>query len=212
MNILRFLKNNLIACLLGVLLVASLAVNGWLLITRNPTVITDDAIREEVQPVAKLGTYEYQFTELMYLDKANNPLGWNNPITSTRYLATIDGTVDIGVDARKMKIESTRNPDQSLKAIAITLPHSKAENPNLDQHTLKKYVEDKGIFDLFKPGTDDLSQLLTVAEDNQLHKIEESNLLEASDNRVAQLLADFIHSSYGDEVEVTVSFDDSLAE
>lgn len=209
-QIIRFIKANLIACLLGLALLVSLSWNAQLFLTRNPTVVTDDAIREEIVPIAKLGTYEYNFTELMHLDKANNPIGWKNPITSSRYLATIEGDVLIGVDVGKMEIKTARNPKDELTSIAITLPHSKAGNPNLYQDTLVKYVEDKGIFDLFKPSTDDLNELLTVAENNQLEKIEASGLLEESDKRVANLLTAFVQSTYGRNVDVSVDFDDSL--
>lgn len=111
MHIIRFIKNNLITCVLGLLLIISVGSNAWLFLTRNPTTITDDTIREEVIPIAKLGTYEYNFTELMFLDKANNPIGWKNPITSSRYLATIDGDVLIGVDAENMKIKTSRGAE-----------------------------------------------------------------------------------------------------
>ena len=212
MQIIRFIKTNLIACLLGLALALSLAGNLQLFLTRNPTVITDDAIREEIVPIAKLGTYEYNFTELMYLDKANNPIGWKNPVTSSRYLATIDGDVLIGVDVGKMRIKTTRSFEDEIASISITLPHSQASNPNLCQSTLVKYVEDKGIFDLFKPSTDDLNKLLAVAETNQLEKIEESGLLEESDERVTELLTTFILNTYGQDIDVRINFDDSLLE
>lgn len=207
---LRFIKNNLVSCLLLVALGLSAAGNAYLFFTRNPTVITDDAIREEVAPIAKLATYEYNFTELMFLDKANNPLGWNNPVTSARYLATIDGTAQIGVDVSKMKIDVSRTEKNEITKIDITLPHSKADNPNLKHETLKKYIEDKGLFDWFRPTTDDYNKLLETAEDNQLHKIEESGLLENSDKRVTSLLTSFITQTYGENVKVTVTFDDAL--
>lgn len=210
MQIIRSIKNNLITYVLGLSLVISVGSNAWLFLTRNPTIITDDAIREEVVPIAKLGTYEYNFTELMFLDKANNPIGWKNPITSSRYLATIDGDVLIGVDVEKMTIKTSRNVEGELTSIQITLPHSQAGNPNLYQDTLVKYVEDKGIFDWFKPSTDDLNELLKVAESNQLEKIEASGLLEESDKRVTELLTSFIKSTYGKDILVDVEFDDSL--
>lgn len=212
MRIIRAIGNNLIASLLGLFLALSLIGNGYLLITRNPTVITDDSIREEVVPIAKLGTYEYNFTELMHLDKANNPIGWKNPVTSSRYLATIDGDVLIGVDAGKIQIKTSRGIEDELKSIEITLPHSQPENPNLYQDTLVKYVEDKGIFDWFKPGTDDLNELLKIAETNQLEKIKESGLLEESDKRVGDLLTAFVKNTYGQNIDVKVNFDDSLLE
>lgn len=48
----------------GLLAVTAVATAGciWLYLTRNPTTITDDSIREEIAPVVKLVTYEYNFT------------------------------------------------------------------------------------------------------------------------------------------------------
>lgn len=212
MQIIRFIKRNLTACVLGLLLVISVGFNLWLFLTRNPTTITDDAIREEVVPIAKLGTYKYNFTELLFLDKANNPIGLKNPITSSRYLATVDGSVLIGVDAENMQVSTSRNAKNELVSVGITLPHSRTENPNLDHDTLIKYVEDKGVFDWFKPSTDDLNELFKVAESNQLEKIEASGLLEESDSRVEDLLTSFIKNTYGQDINVDVNFDDSLLE
>lgn len=109
-----------------------------------------------------------------------------------------------------MTIKTSRNVEGELTSIQITLPHSQAGNPNLYQDTLVKYVEDKGIFDWFKPSTDDLNELLKVAESNQLEKIEASGLLEESDKRVTELLTSFIKSTYGKDILVDVEFDDSL--
>lgn len=37
MHIIRFIKNNLITCVLGLLLIISVGSNAWLFLTRNPT-------------------------------------------------------------------------------------------------------------------------------------------------------------------------------
>ena len=94
----------------GLVVVTVLAVAWgiWMSLTRNPTTISDDSIREEITPVVKLVTYEYNFTQLLSIDEAGNPLGWENPFTSKRYVATIDGKADIGIDADKMKVTIVR--------------------------------------------------------------------------------------------------------
>lgn len=66
----------------GLVVVTVLAVAWgiWMSLTRNPTTISDDSIREEITPVVKLVTYEYNFTQLLSIDEAGNPLGWENPL------------------------------------------------------------------------------------------------------------------------------------
>lgn len=66
----------------GLLAVTAVATAGciWMYLTRNPTTITDDSIREEIAPVVKLVTYEYNFTQLLSIDEAGNPLGWKTPL------------------------------------------------------------------------------------------------------------------------------------
>ena len=66
----------------GLLVVTAVTTVGciWMYLTRNPTTITDDSIREEITPVVKLVTYEYNFTQLLSIDEAGNPLGWETPL------------------------------------------------------------------------------------------------------------------------------------
>lgn len=110
----------------GLVVVTVLAVAWgiWMYLTRNPTTITDDSIREEITPVVKLVTYEYNFTQLLSIDEAGNPLGWENPFTSKRYVATIDGKADIGINADKMKISIVRanrgDENSEVKSVKVT--------------------------------------------------------------------------------------------
>lgn len=154
----------------GLLAVTAVATAGciWLYLTRNPTTITDDSIREEIAPVVKLVTYEYNFMQLLSIDEAGNPLGWENPFTSKRYVATIDGKADIGIDADKMKIEIKRvdmnDENSEVKSVRVTLPHSEITSFSTDPNTLKKYVEDNGFLNWNQVSTDDLNGLLKQAK------------------------------------------------
>lgn len=203
----RLFKKNIPATILGILLICALI---YIFCPRPKPPITD-SIREELVQVAKVNTYEYNFTEILYLDKANNPLNWHNPITSSRYVATIDGTVNIGTNVENMQVRKTKNPDGTIRTVTITVPHAVAEDPNLDPHTLKKYVEDKGIFDIFKPSTDDYNNMEKVAEEKQLQKIKDSGVLKKADTRLVNLLTTFVQQTCGEDVKVNVLFDDSLA-
>ena len=130
----------------GLVVVTVLAVAWgiWMSLTRNPTTISDDSIREEITPVVKLVTYEYNFTQLLSIDEAGNPLGWENPFTSKRYVATIDGKADIGIDADKMKVTIVRanmaDKNSEVKSVKVILSHSEITSFSTDPNTLKNML------------------------------------------------------------------------
>lgn len=196
----------------GLLAVTAVATAGciWLYLTRNPTTITDDSIREEIAPVVKLVTYEYNFTQLLSIDEAGNPLGWENPFTSKRYVATIDGKADIGIDADKMKIEIKRvdmnDENSEVKSVKVTLPHSEITSFSTDPNTLKKYVEDNGFLNSNQVSTDDLNGLLKQAKKEQTKKVEESDMLKESDDRASGLIEKQVKALCGDDVDINVTF------
>ena len=194
----------------GLLAVTAVATVGciWMFLTRNPTTITDDSIREEITPVVKLVTYEYDFTQLLSIDEAGNPLGWENPFTSK--LATIDGKADIGINAEKMKIEIERvdksDENSEVKGVKVVLPHSTITSFSTDPNTLKKYVEDNGFLNWNQVSTDDLNGLLRQAEKDQTKKVMESNMLKESDDRARGLIEKQVKALCGDDVDVNVAF------
>lgn len=197
----------------GLLAVTVVATVGciWMYLTRNPTTITDDSIREEITPVVKLVTYEYNFTQLLSIDEAGNPLGWENPFTSKRYVATIDGKADIGINADKMKISIVRanrgDENSEVKSVKVTLPHSEITSFSTDPNTLKKYVEDNGFLNWNQVSTDDLNSLLKQAKQEQTKKVTESNMLKESDDRACALIEKQVKALCGDDVNVSVAFE-----
>ncbi|RGU43107.1 DUF4230 domain-containing protein [Collinsella sp. AF16-8] len=196
----------------GLLAVTAVATAGciWMYLTRNPTTITDDSIREEITPVVKLVTYEYNFTQLLSIDEAGNPLGWENPFTSKRYVATIDGKADIGINADKVKTEIKRvdmnDKSSEVKSVKVTLPHSEITSFSTDPNTLKKYVEDNGFLNWNQVSTDDLNGLLKQAKKEQTKKVKESNMLKESDDRARGLIEKQVKALCGDDVDVNVTF------
>lgn len=197
----------------GLVVVTVLAVAWgiWMSLTRNPTTISDDSIREEITPVVKLVTYEYNFTQLLSIDEAGNPLGWENPFTSKRYVATIDGKADIGIDADKMKVTIVRanmaDKNSEVKRVKVILPHSEITSFSTDPNTLKKYVEDNGFLNWNQVSTDDLNTLLKQAKKEQTKKVKESNMLQESDDRACALIEKQVKALCGDDVNVDVAFE-----
>ena len=86
------------------------------------------------------------------------------------------------------------------------MPHSTVGDVYLDHDTLKKYVEENGIFNFFQVSTDDLNALYAQAEKDQTVKAEESGILEKSDERAEGLIENQIKSLHGEDIEVEFEF------
>lgn len=180
--------------------------------TRDQTVISDDSIREEIKPVTKLLTYEYDFTQVLYIDDVGNPFGFNNPFTTKRYVATIDGKADIGLNVDdenlKVKVYRSKNNESVIKSVNVTLPHSEIVTLSTDPNSLKKYVEDNGFLNWNQVSTDDLNKLLQQADKDQRQKVQESGMLEKSDERAVKLVKKQVSTFCGPDVRVNVEFED----
>ena len=187
-----------------ILIAARMVIPLWL--NQDRTVISDDSIREEIGPVAKVTTYDYNFTQILFLTDSGNPFGFDNPVTSKRYLATIDGTLPIQVDANKIECKVTLGQNKNLEKVKIKLPHSYAGAVALDHSTVKKYVEDNGWLGINSVSSDDYNQLLKQAETDQVKKVEESGYLQKADERICNLIETQIHSVYDEDVKVSFEF------
>lgn len=190
---------------LSIFLTVALIGVGYLFFTRVVLTTDNDSIRDEIVPVAKLTTVEYNFTQILFLSDAGNPLNITNPITSKRFVATIDGSIPIQVDVEKLYCEGQYNPDQSLRGLVVHLPHAQAGEVTLYHETAKKYVEDNGFLNLNQVSTDDLNSLYVQAEKEQLAKLESSEVLEQADAQLQSLITAQVQSIHGDDV--VVSFD-----
>lgn len=199
-------QHQLVSAFCIVVSIVSLAGCAYFWATRDMTVISDDSIREEIVPVARLTTYDYNFTQILFLSDAGNPLNIDNPITSKRYLATIDGYVPVQIDADRITCKATLDHDGRLVKVRVSMPHSYIGEPNFDHSTAKKYVEDNGVLGINSVTTDDLNTLLKQAEIDQKKKAEESNLVQASDERVEDLIEAQVKSIHGETVKVEFEY------
>lgn len=194
----------ILAAVLAIALIVLLLVgNVYQFVTKQTQQVTTDSLREEIVPVAKMTTYEYNFTQIMAIDDTGNPWELKNPITSKLYVATVDGTASIGVDAEKIECDSSMGVNGTLKSVSITLPHSEILSIDIDQSTLHPYA-DEGTFN--KASKDDLNELYIKARQDQTDKVGDSGMLDKSDERVKELISNQIQSLYGNDVEVNVQF------
>ena len=181
---------------------------GWFLYQqfhKNDKVISSDSIKESVVPVAQLTTYDYDFTQLLYLSDSNEFLGVDIPLTDKTYIATVDGETAIGLDASQISCSTETDGNGNITEVAISLLHSTMQDVTIDHDSLKKYEERTGSF-LVQVTTDDLNNLLSETQDEQRQKVENSNLLTKSDERAEQLIENQIKAICGDDVQVDSSF------
>ena len=204
----RDAKLGIVIGILSVVCVALLVLSVYLFLTKDRTVVSNDSIREEILPVARLTTYEYNFTSVMFLSDAGNPINLHNPITTKRYVATIDGTVPVQLDAESITCEGAFSVDGSLNHVKVYLPHSYIGEVTLFHDSAKKYVEDNGFLNLNQVSTDDLNNLYIQVEDEQAEKLENSGVVQRADGRAQELIQNQIKSIHGDAVGVDFEYID----
>ncbi len=54
----------------------------------------------------KVAYLKYDFSQVLYINNAGNPFGFNNPFTTKRYVATIDGKADIGLNVNNENLKT----------------------------------------------------------------------------------------------------------
>lgn len=127
-------------------------------------------------------------------------------------MATIDGKADIGLNVDdenlKVKVHRSKNNESVIKSVNVTLPHSEIVTLSTDPNSLKKYVEDNGFLNWNQVSTDDLNKLLQQADKDQRQKVQESGMLEKSDERAVKLVKKQVSTFCGPDVRVNVEFED----
>ena len=179
-------------------------VSAWM--NRDTSVDTSRSVREEILPVAKLATYEYNFTQIIHHTSTNND-NWfkiDLPFSDNKFIATIEGVATIAVDAEQMEVDPVFEGD-ALAKVSIKLPHSQLQQPiALDNGSLQVYEQRDGFFN---PVTlDDYNGLLELTQEEQAAKVQESGLLEQSDERLQELITHQVRSIYGEDVQIDFSF------
>lgn len=174
--------------------------------SQEGTRASNDSIREEIVPVARLAVFDYNFTQVLALSESGNIFNIYNPVTSKRYVATIDGSVPIEVDAERIDVSVTYGGGGELQGVVVTLPHCEVGNFSLDHSTLKEYVTDNGLFNINPVTTVDFNELERQTQEDQRLKLEESGMIDRADERVQDLIRAQIEASHGEDVEVSFDY------
>lgn len=161
-------------------------------------------IYNQITAIENLETFSYQFTHILQYDKDKSKNIFDKiPLTQKKYLATIDGETVLRVNLQKLKVNTSRNSDGSLKSIKIRYPHSEIGNIYLNHKTLKEYDVRNGFLNPVTPS--DLKSCLIRAELEVKNEVKERGMLNRSDKRFEQLVTSWVRTFYGDTVNIDIN-------
>jgi len=142
----------------------------------------------EILPAAEFVSLHYRYTSVIKDVNSREMFGVQIPGTEKKLLAVIDGTLKLGIDCRKIQIDTTRTDTLFLK-----LPPIKIISHELHPETAEVYDQKNGMFNRYK------ARDLFVLETKQKAEIEnniEKNYELISQARTATEYAfkSFLHS------------------
>ena len=168
--------------------------------------ISTDAIREELKEISKYSAYEFDYTSILYYSDPNKIKNMDIPFTTTTYIATIEGTMNIGIEGDYVDFLTEKNEEGNITKIIVKLPQSQILDNYTDSSTLKEYEYKKGVFNPIEPS--EVTALRTNAENTEAAKVNNSDILQKSDERIEHLLKSNINAFLGEDVEVELEYID----
>lgn len=152
------------------------------------TTITQGAIIERIQSVAKLVTTEAAVRDVVTYEQTR--LG-----STKRALVVVTGKAMVGVDlSRKAQVSI----DASTRRIHVVLPHAKLLGVDITE--LRTYDEQRGLWNPFHPADRDTIYMLARAQ--LAHAARDLAVLDHAETSARQLLTALLgHDGYEVEVE-----------
>jgi len=139
---------------LCVLLAVAAAVIGFM-VARPGSIVGDIATSKqetsihttvrEVLPAAEFVSLHYRYTSVIKDVNSREMFGVQIPGTEKKLLAVIDGTLKLGIDCRKIQIDTTRTDTLFLK-----FPPIKIISHELHPETAEVYDQKNGMFNRYK--------------------------------------------------------------
>lgn len=166
--------------------------------------ISTASIREELKEISKYSAYEFNYTAILCFSDKNKIVGVGIPFTGTKYIATIDGKMNVGIDGELVDFYERKGEDGRVEEVIITIPHSSILDNYTDSSTLQEYEYDKGIGNPINPT--ESNELRIKAEESEQKKVLESDILEKSDERIQYLLKSHFQAVYGEGVEIEIEY------
>ena len=163
-----------------------------------------ESIKEEVKKISRYTAYELNYTQLIMFSDQNEFKGIKIPLTGNRFIATIDGKMNIGINAEKVEFKEISDSEGKITEIELSVPRSEILDNYTIQDSLEIYDEKSNIFNPVK--VTDYNELLVEAESKQEKKIQESDVLQKSDEAVKYLLTSYFEALYGEDVQIKYEY------
>ncbi len=163
-----------------------------------------DSIREELREISKYTVYEYNYTAIIHFSDSNTFKGFRIPLTGNNFIATIDGKMDIGINAELVEMEEKTDVEGNILQVVLSVPYSEIMDNHTIQESLEIYDEKNNIFNPVR--VTDYKELIIEAEEKEGRKVQDGDILHQSDERVKYLLTAYLQKVYGEEVEIKVVY------
>lgn len=172
--------------------------------------ITTDAVKEDVKQISRYAAYEFSYTAVLGFSDKNKFMGIDIPLTENHFIATIDGKITIGINGEDVKFLENTDSEGNVTGINLFVPHSIILDNYIIPESLEIFDENNNVFNPVRP--EDYNGLLIEAKDQEETKIQESDILQKSDETIKYLLVSHFQAVYGDGVEIKYMYVNNEAE
>jgi hypothetical protein len=131
------------AAVIGFMIARPGGIGGDIIASKQETSI--HATVREVLPVAEFISLHYRYTSVIKDVNSREMFGIQIPGTEKKLLAVIDGTIKLGIDCQKIKIDTTRTD-----TLFIKFPPIKILSHELHPETAEIYDQKNGMFNRYK--------------------------------------------------------------
>jgi hypothetical protein len=161
------MKRILLPAVLGVVIAGLLVYIGFLLwenkFILNQPLITEQSdisahtVIKQVLPIGEYASLAYHYTSVVKNVNARDIRGWTIPFTTRRYIFTYDGTMKLGIDGTKIRIDVPANgadtgiaAGTSLPVIRIAFPEIVILSHEIMDDSIEVFEQSQTIFNEIK--------------------------------------------------------------
>jgi hypothetical protein len=115
----------LIVIIVGLLLVIGFLLGGKKLGFNIPALVTEQSdisahtVVKEVLPIGEYASLAYHYTSVVKDINARDIKGWTIPFTTRKYIFTYDGTMKLGIDGSKIRVEDAAADTAGAGTVAV---------------------------------------------------------------------------------------------
>jgi len=103
-------------------------------------------IIKEILPIGEFASLAYHYTSVVKDVNTKDINGWNIPFTTRKYIFTYDGTMKLGIDGTRIKVEDGEAVEGGLPVIRVVLPPIKILSHEIADNTIEVFEQSQTIF------------------------------------------------------------------